>query len=188
MMKNAKRQSTEGFSDWVEGIIRNFCLESPDNSLKNKVNERAWDEPLIGFSSGSDPLYPQLKMDIGSFFWTPIEVFEKSFRQIAASPSDLTVISWVLPQTRATKADNRKEAIYPSERWVRSRLHGEAFNAKLRKYVVDTLQKAGFEAVAPVASPSWAWETSLRYGFSSKWSERHAAYVSGLGTFGLSMD
>jgi epoxyqueuosine reductase QueG len=26
---------------------------------------------------------------------------------------------------------------------------------------------------------------SARYGFASTWSERHAAYVSGLGTFGL---
>jgi epoxyqueuosine reductase len=185
MMKEAEMRSPEGLSHWVQNIIKNFCLESPDNSLKNEANEKAWDEPLVGFSSGSDPLYPQLKEDIGSFLWTPIEVFEKTFPQVAASPSDLTVISWILPQTSTTKADNRKETIYPSERWVRSRLHGEAFNDKLRRYVVDTLQQAGFEAVAPVDSPSWSWETSLRYGFASKWSERHAAYVSGLGTFGL---
>jgi epoxyqueuosine reductase len=117
--------------------------------------------------------------------WTPLEAFKETFPHIAASPSDLTVISWILPQTKATKADNRKETIYPSEKWVRSRLHGEAFNAMLRQYVVDTLQKAGFKTVAPVDSRLWSWETSPRYGFSSKWSERHAAYVSGLGTFGL---
>ncbi len=178
-------KAAEGLSLWVGDIIKNFCVESSDNLLRNDANERAFDEPLIGFSSGSDPLYPQLKEDIGSFFWTPIEVFNESFPQTAASSSELTVISWILPQTRATKADNRKETIYPSERWVRSRLFGEAFNAKLRKHVVDTLREAGFESVAPVDSPSWSWETSPRYGFSSKWSERHAAYVCGLGTFGL---
>ncbi len=160
-------------------------MESPDNSLKRETDERAWDEPLIGFSSGSDPLYPQLKEDIGPFLWTPLEAFEKSFPQMAVSPSDLTVISWILPQTRATKSDHRKETAYPSERWVRSRLYGEDFNAKLRNYVVVTLLEAGFESVAPVDSPFWSPEISLRYGFSSRWSERHAAYVSGLGTFGL---
>jgi epoxyqueuosine reductase len=185
MTQEAGKPSADGLSLWVHNLIKNFCRESPDNSLKNESKDRAWDEPVIGFSSGCDPLYRQLKEDIGSFFWTPMEVFELSFPQIAASPSDLTVISWILPQTGATKADNRKETIYPSERWVRSRLYGEAFNAALRTYVVNTLQQAGFEAVAPVDSPSWSGETSPRYGFSSKWSERHAAHVSGLGTFGL---
>ena len=32
----------------------------------------------------------------------------------------------------------------------------------------------------------WARVTSDRFGFASTWSERHAAYASGLGTFGLS--
>ena len=185
MMKGVGKQSEDGLSGWLERIIKNFCLESPDNSLKNEINERAWDQPIIGFSSGSDPLFPQLKQNIGSFLWTPIEVFEMHFPQVPASSSDLTVISWILPQTKATKTDHRKENAYPSERWVRSRLHGETFNAKLRKYVVDTLQEAGFETVAPIDSSSWSRETSQRYGFASKWSERHAAYVSGLGTFGL---
>jgi len=184
-MKDVGKPSEDGHSHWMEGIIRDFCLESPDNSLKNEVNERAWDEPLIGFSSGSDPLYLQLKQDIGPFLWTPMEVFEMNFPQTTASPSNLSVISWILPQARATKTDQRNETTYPSERWVRSRLHGEAFNGKLRKHIVDTLQGAGFESVAPVDSPAWSRETSLHYGFASKWSERHTAYVSGLGTFGL---
>jgi hypothetical protein len=37
----------------------------------------------------------------------------------------------------------------------------------------------------PFGKPSWSREIYLRYGFASKWSERHAAYVSGLGTFSL---
>jgi epoxyqueuosine reductase len=184
-MNDTGKPSGHVLSLWLQNIIKDFCLESSDNSLRDETNEKAWDKPLIGFSSGNDPLYPQLKEDIGSFFWTPIEAFEKSFPQVTASPSDLTVISWILPQTLATKTAQRKESIYPSERWVRSRLHGEAFHAKLRKYVVETLQEAGFESAAPIESLFWSRETSPRYGFASKWSERHAAYVSGLGTFGL---
>ena len=34
-------------------------------------------------------------------------------------------------------------------------------------------------------APAWGSRTSERYGFASTWSERHAAYASGLGTFGL---
>jgi epoxyqueuosine reductase QueG len=41
-------------------------------------------------------------------------------------------------------------------------------------------------ALAPTASPLWERKLSERYGFASSWSERHAAYAAGLGTFGLS--
>ena len=33
--------------------------------------------------------------------------------------------------------------------------------------------------------PEWKWVKSPKYVFSSYWSERHAAYAAGLGTFGL---
>lgn len=95
------------------------------------------------------------------------------------------MISWILPQTEATKSENRDQTRYPSERWARARFYGEQFNDKLRKHVVATLQKADLEAVAPMLSPYWEIKRSKRYGLASTWSERHAAYTSGLGTFGL---
>jgi epoxyqueuosine reductase len=51
--------------------------------------------------------------------------------------------------------------------------------------VVGALGEAGYPAVAPVLSPEWEWRESERHVFASNWSERHAAYASGLGTFGL---
>lgn len=64
-------------------------------------------------------------------------------------------------------------------------MFGEEVNVKPAKYVVATLQEAGFRAVAPSLSPSFKWMASERYTIASTWSERHAAYVSSLGTFGL---
>ena len=98
---------------------------------------------------------------------------------------DLCVISWVLPQTEATRKENRRQDIYPSESWARDRIFGEEFNVKLSKHVVENLMKEGHEAVAPVFLPDWKIEKSERFTFASTWSERHAAYASGLGTFGL---
>ncbi len=51
---------------------------------------------------------------------------------------------------------------------------------------MEALGEAGHEAVAPSNAPDWKRESSARYGFASSWSERHAAFASGLGTFGLS--
>lgn len=172
-------------SSWLERAIKEFCSGSPENTLKNEAGEKAWEEPLVGFSSGADSLYLQIKEDIGPFYLTPPEIFMQAFPQAQASPEDLTVVSWILPQTKATKADNRQETAFPSERWVRSRYFGEMFNAGLRRHVVEALQSAGFEAVSPVDAPFWSQEVSPRYGMASRWSERHAAHIAGLGTFGL---
>jgi epoxyqueuosine reductase QueG len=65
-------------------------------------------------------------------------------------------------------------------------MFGEEVNIKLAKHVVATLQEIGFRAVAPsLLSPSFKWMRSESYAIASTWSERHAAYASGLGTFGL---
>lgn len=44
-------------AQWIEQYIKELVETSPDNSLQNQANERAWDEPLVGFSRGDDPLY-----------------------------------------------------------------------------------------------------------------------------------
>lgn len=170
---------------WVTTVIQNFIRESPANTLRNQANERAWGEPLVGFSRGDDPLYEQYKEVVAPSHWTPGEIFALTFPETPVKPRELSVVCWILPQTEATKADNRRETVYPSERWARARIFGEGVNRKLRQHLVDVLREEGYEAVAPMLSPQWERVESDRYVFSSTWSERHAAYASGLGTFGL---
>jgi len=182
-MKNEKLRHDPG--PCIEEIIRNFIGNSTENTLQNQAQEKAFENPLVSFSRGDDPLYEAYKEFVGPYHWTPQEIFSHTFAGLSAKPGDLTVISWILPQSEATKADNRKEKIYPSERWARARIYGEEVNVKLRKHVVAALEKAGFKAVAPMLSPLWERKKSERFTIASTWSERHAAYTSGLGTFGL---
>jgi epoxyqueuosine reductase len=170
---------------WLTRIISYFVQHSPENSLKMELDEKAFDEVLVGFSAGADPLYGVYKNVVGQLHWTPDEVFSLKFPDAAVSPDDLTVISWVLPHREPTKADNRKETFYPSRRWVQARFPGEEFNNCLRRHIVLELGRKGVRSVAPVLLPEWNWEKSPKYVFVSKWSERHAAYAAGLGTFGL---
>jgi epoxyqueuosine reductase len=173
-------------TNWIETAMKDFINKSPENTLKNSEDEKAWEDPLVGFSSGDDPLYQEYKEYVALFHWTPLEIFANSFPKLEIQAEDLTVISWVLPQTEVTKSDNRKETTYPSERWARARMFGEEVNVKLAKHVVAILQEAGFRAIAPsLLCPSFKWGASERYTIASTWSERHAAYASGLGTFGL---
>jgi ferredoxin len=170
---------------WIRDCIIRYTASS-ENSLRFEgVHEPAWAEPLIGFSRGDDPLYPKFKEDIGPFHWTPQEIFAATFPGLRVAPGELTVISWILPQTEQTRRDNSRGKAVSAERWARSRKYGEDFNIKLRDHLVEVLREAGYDAVAPMNAPAWKWEKSARYGFASSWSERHAAFASGLGTFGL---
>jgi epoxyqueuosine reductase len=172
---------------WITSLIADHVAKSPANSIRNAENEKAWAEPLVGFARGDDPIYQlyKEKENIGPFHWTPLEIFNLSFPELSVKPEELTVISWILPHTESIKADLRKQKTTPSEKWIRARLYGEEFNEALRNYVAETLKKSGHPAVVPIFSKSFRMGNSERYGMASSWSERHAAYAAGLGTFGL---
>ncbi len=175
----------KNFESWIEAVIKTFAAGSSENSLKNAENDKAWAEPLVGFSRGDDPVFEFFKRDIGPFFWTPLEAFSQFFPDSGTMAGDLAVISWVLPHIGETKIDNRGMKDLPAERWIRARNFGEAFNALLAKHVAGELNGKNIQAVVPAQSPNWAWRDSEKYSFASNWSERHAAYAAGLGTFSL---
>jgi epoxyqueuosine reductase len=171
----------------ITSLIVDYVAKSPSNAIRNAENEKAWAEPLVGFSRGDDSIY-QLYKDkdnIGPFHWTPSEIFNLTFPESPAKPEELSVISWILPHTESIKADLRKQKAIPSEKWIRARIYGEDFNEELRRHVAESLTKSGHPAVVPIFSKSYKMGNSERYGMASSWSERHAAYAAGLGTFGL---
>ena len=170
---------------WIEETAREFCASSA-NSLENGTHEPAWDPPLFAYARGDDPLFNQLKADIGPFYWTPYEAYQLAYPEGEIDPSALTVVCYVLPQTKATRIDQSAETDVPSERWARSRFHGEEFNCALRLHLAESLTKKGFSAVAPERLPGFDYRQSERFGLASNWSERHTAWIAGLGTFGLS--
>jgi epoxyqueuosine reductase len=167
---------------WIKDIIEDFISGSPENNLQNQAKDKAFEDPLVGFSRGDDPLFEAYKNHVGPFHWTPWEIFNLTFPMLNVEPDALTVISWVLPQTKVTKADNRNEHFYPSERWARARIFGEMVNVKLRSHVVTALLQEGYSAVAPQLSPQWERKTSETYGFASTWSERHIGKAVRLGS------
>ena len=170
---------------WIIDLIQQFIAESPLNTMQDTSGEPAWDSALVGFSSGADPIWQQFKEYIGAFHWTPWEVFNQHRPAENVSADQLTVISWILPQRKEVRAANRKAKTYPAEEWARIRVYGEQFNAALRKHLAETLDRNGHPAVAPMLAPNWTIVKSARFSYASSWSERHAAFAAGLGTFGL---
>ncbi len=169
---------------WIRELIEDF-IESFQNTLGNMTNDKAFDAPIIGYARGDDPIFEEFKSDIGVFYLTPLEAFEKAYPGSGVRPDELTVISWILPHAKQTKMDNRKEKTHPSERWARGKKFGVLVSMKLQNHLIKTLGEAGDKAMAPCALSHWSEQMSEKYGYSSTWSERHAAYAAGLGTFGL---
>ena len=172
--------------DWIKRIIDGFIATSPENTMDTADGAPAWEEALVGFASGMDPIWQQYKEYVGPFHWTPWEVFNQHRPDQPARPDELTVISWVLPQREAVRRANRRVKKFPAEAWARIRVYGEKFNAALRRHVAGALEEAGHAAIAPMLVPNWTVVMSERFSYASTWSERHAAHAAGLGTFGLS--
>lgn len=142
-----------------------------------------FDLPLVRFASLDDPLFDQFQEIIGPFHKTPRQWLEESFP--GSDAAEGTVVCWSLPIARSTRESNRQQTVWPSRAWARTRQFGEAFNVSLRKGVVALLTSEGFRAVAPQLLPGWQEVASPSAGAASSWSERHAAYAAGLGTFSL---
>jgi epoxyqueuosine reductase len=167
--------------DQICNEIRRFVGASPANRFA-EGGEPYFDEPLIGFAAAADQLFDDYQRIIGEFHQTPGQVLQSACGPDARAA---TVISWVLPITRATRESNRPETVFPSAAWARTRNFGEQFNAALRRHLVSWLQERGHKAVAPQLAASWQEFSETPVGIASNWSERHAAYAAGLGTFSL---
>jgi epoxyqueuosine reductase QueG len=142
-----------------------------------------FDAPLIACATATDPLFTAYKTVIGDFHLTPQELVSLSTPADPWMPA--TVICWVLPITEPTRASNRRENVYPSQPWAETRNFGEQFNTALRRHLVTWLSQRGYRAAAPQLMAAWRELGTSAVGIASTWSERHAAFAAGLGTFSL---
>jgi epoxyqueuosine reductase len=169
---------------FIEDAIVQFTKTNPANRFK-EGRGKYWDRPIVAFAAGNNPLFKEYKKIIGKFHLTPQEIFAKTYAKKGKN-QDLSVICWILPAAATVRQSNRRETRHPSKLWSHTRNFGEAFNVRLRNHVVSLLKKRGYQAVAPMNAPFFRRVRSPRVGWASVWSERHAAYACGLGTFSLS--
>jgi len=141
-----------------------------------------FDAPIMCVAGADDPWFARFKEIIGDFHWTP----QEALSLVAPKARARSVISWRLPVAQAARAANRLEKQMPSRSWAYVRTFGEHFVTRLRHGMEDRLRALGFEALAPSVAPQCDVRERPAVGWSSRWSERHVAFVAGLGTFGLS--
>lgn len=183
----------------LSSAIYRFVQQSAGNIIQPQIaicQEVAgisiFDAPLLGISSADDILYEKLKQEevIGNHVLLPRDWL----------PSAQSVISFFLPFTSEIKKSNQRdiqkssEAMVPSAGWLHGRIEGQAFVFELCEFISDYLAQRGYQAVVPSTDPRFTAveeagtnpKLPSHLSYTSVWSERHAAYISGLGTFGLS--
>jgi epoxyqueuosine reductase QueG len=166
--------------------IKSFALQSPRNHMPASEKDIIFDEPLVKFADGDDPIFNEYKNIIDASHLTPREALAQAYsKKPEEMPERFSVLSWILPITEKTRQSNRSQTQVPSRLWSHTRWFGEQFNDALRTHMVEFLTGKGYLATAP------GLPTSLKIyndekGMHSSWSERHIAYAAGLGTFSLS--
>jgi len=174
---------------WFAAALREKIRTHPDNAKDFPfTGERIFDEPLVGFARGDDPIFKEYKGVIGSFHLTPQEIMRWQAEQNGVEPpgaADISVVSYILPIIKETKRDNARREEWLSERWAQTRRAGEMFSRTVAGEIVAELMGDGILAVAPDSAPFFGKKKYPGPGWASPWSHRHMAYAAGLGTFGV---
>ncbi len=171
--------------------IREGLINHPENKLEFPFyGERIFDEPLVGFVRGNNPIFQEFKKKhiIGPHHFTPEEMMRwqaKNNNVPAPEPEDISVVSFIMPITDITKSDNAARKDWVSERWAQTRLLGELFSQIFVREIVHYLMGRGILAVSPDVTPMFNKKRYPAVGWASPWSHRHMAYAAGLGTFGM---
>ncbi len=186
LSQQAKTQFQKAPARFIIEEIKAFSSTSPVNRMPSTRDYIIFDEPLVKFANGGDPIFAEYKTIIAPTHLTPGEALANAYGKSPEDmPSPLSVISWILPITENTRKSNRSETLTPSRLWSHTRWYGEQFNDALRKHIIELLSGMEYLAVAPVIQPYFKMETREK-GYYSNWSERHIAYAAGQGTFSLS--
>jgi hypothetical protein len=179
------------FREWISEEIERFVREDPGNRLERLDGSPIFQPPLVGFVSGSDPVFRKIKEVVGEFYMTPLEAVEKiaEIRGVEAPPEDrIGIVSFILPISNETRRENAKTKDAPSERWAHTRLFGEEFNRMLQQHLVTVLEQKGYFVAAPeMEEKLFRMLVDQKVGWASTWSQRHVAFAADLGTFGLGL-
>ena len=172
-------------------IMQDFANDSPlnfvseDRALETRlVGMRMYEEPVMMCGKADDELFSEFKNPsiIGAHFMPPDQWL----------PGAKSVISIFTPFMDNIKKTNAAIADMPSNEWLHARIEGQEFVAAMTKRLKEYIEEKGHKCVAPCIDSRFKGGNPLisdnrQQGFySSNWSERHAGFVCGQGTFGLS--
>ena len=169
----------------VLNILDEYINNNPNNYIsKEKAltpsmeGLRIYDKPLIGIADASDPLFDKMldPQVIGPHFMKPQQWLSNA----------KSVISVFLPYSEAIKLANSNTVNDIAIEWLHGRVEGQNFLLQVGEFIKATIESHGFRAIIPFMDEHFWLVENHEEGYTSNWSERHIAFICGLGTFSLS--
>lgn len=182
----------------IKSIAADYIKNSNDNYINEKyaiskklIGTKIFNIPIFSFGSADDELFKKLKEPsvIGEHFLLPKEWLTNA----------KTVISFFLPFSKQVRESNYHDQKWPSAEWLHARIEGQELLNKLCSFLKEKIEKENYKSIVPIFDSRFWSNTNDKKKelnknknqldpplFTSNWSERHTAYICGLGTFGLS--
>ncbi|MBN1883112.1 MAG: epoxyqueuosine reductase [Deltaproteobacteria bacterium] len=152
-----------------ERLIGYIIQEYVTNRKRNEGTHTDWEAPLIAFASASDPAFDRLRFAVSMTHTTPKKLF----------PESKTVVVYFLPFVREIVESNDSVGA-ASEQWALAYVETNRLIIDMNRHLVDELKEFGIGALSLPPTHNFDPET-----LTSDWSHKHAAFIAGLGTFGL---
>lgn len=177
----------------IQEALAEFVATSPLNYVTEQmalvpedVGQRLYDAPIVKIGAADDPLWEALKAPqaVGELLRTPKEWMAEA----------RNVVSYFAPFSDFV-VDGNRDATAVGNGWLYARVEGQAFLTEVNHFLERWFAEQGVKALSPYASAEFKYVfeagtceavENKSLSFTSNWSERHVAYVCGLGTFGLS--
>ncbi len=128
-----------------------------------------WKEPILGYADSADPLFNQLKEVAFEGHITPYDILK----------SAKTVVAYFLPFEDFVWKSNIDRRTTSVE-WAKAYIETNLLIAQINDNLIKWFKDSGYKAAKLPPEKTMDYEN-----LKSVWSNRHVAYIAGVGKFGL---
>lgn len=153
----------------MEKVIENLIINYVDKYMESPGVTTKWKKPLIAFADARDPLFLKLKEVANPEHLLPEDILKGAE----------TVITYFLPFDESisiSNTDGRNSSI----EWAKAYIETNNLIQGLNDYLIQSIEEMEYKSAKLDPAINIDYEKLI-----SVWSNRHVAYVAGLGTFGL---
>jgi epoxyqueuosine reductase QueG len=153
----------------IEKKMEKLIIDYVSEYMKNPEIKTTWKKPIVAFASANDPMFHKLKEVANPNHLMPDDIL----------PGAKSVITYFLPFDESIPISNMKGKNSSLE-WARAYVETNKMIGKLNDFLIDSIKDMGYKAAKLDPKLNMDYENLI-----SVWSNRHVAYIAGLGTFGL---
>ncbi len=171
----------------LEQAINRHLQTTKNATYCNQAGQSMFTSATVCVQRGNHPKFAALRNHIPHHL-TPEELFQNDYPD--AEGSSLNVVCIALHFAESIVRDNAKASFYPSDSWYELSYHVDYMlqaplvpQSPFSEFLRDIF--SGYRVVFPINSSIYRVEQVTPMLRRANWSERHVAYIGGLGSFGL---